>query len=60
LGERAATRREPLTAAAYIYESILYPAAHVVADYPNVMPQNFPQRLSNKELGDLIAYLLQQ
>jgi cytochrome c551/c552 len=55
---RAAARRPPLTAAAYIYESITNPMAFVVAGFSPVMPQNYPQRLSQRELGDIIAYLL--
>ena len=58
IAERAATRRPPLTAAAYIYESIVHPAAFVVDGYNTVMPQNFRDRLSDRELGDIIAYLL--
>ncbi len=58
VAERAATRRPPLTAAAYIYELIVHPAAFVVAGYNTVMPQNFRDRLSDRELGDIIAYLL--
>ncbi|MBI1278478.1 MAG: c-type cytochrome [Anaerolineaceae bacterium] len=58
IAERAATRRPPLTAAAYIYESITNPLAFVVEGYNPSMPQNFSQQLSDQELGDIIAYLL--
>ena len=58
IGQRAATRRPPLTAAAYLYESIIHPTAYVVEGYGEIMPQNFDERLSDQELGDLIAYLL--
>ncbi len=58
IAERAATRRPPLTAAAYIYESILHPTAYIVEDFSGAMPQNYPERLSDRELGDIIAYLL--
>jgi cytochrome c551/c552 len=58
LSERAATRRPPLTAAAYIYQAITDPAAYMVAGYQPAMPQNYPERLSERELGDIIAYLL--
>lgn len=58
IAERAATRRPPLTAAAYIYESITNPTAYVVEGYQPAMPQNYPDRLSDQELGDLLAYLL--
>ncbi len=55
---RAAERRPPLTAAEYIYESITNPNAYVVQDYAAAMPQDYPQRLTDNQLGDLIAYLL--
>ncbi len=58
IAERAGTRHPPLTAAAYIYESITNPTAYVVKGYTPAMPQNYPERLSDRELGDIIAYLL--
>lgn len=59
LAERAASERPPLTAEAYLYESILYPSAHTVEGYmENLMPQNYRQRLTDQQLGDIIAYLL--
>lgn len=58
LAARAATRRLPLTAAAYIYESITNPQAYVVDGYNPAMPHNFSQQLSDRQLGDMIAYLL--
>jgi mono/diheme cytochrome c family protein len=58
IGDVAATRRPPLSAAAYIYESITNPAAFVVEGYQNTMAADFRSRVSDKELGDMIAYLL--
>jgi cytochrome c551/c552 len=58
IAERAGERRPPLPSAAYIYESIVHPSAFIVNDYSNVMPQNFRERMSDEELGDIIAYLL--
>jgi cytochrome c len=58
IAQRASTRRPPLTAAAYLYESIIHPTAYVVEGYGEIMPQNFRERLTDQELGDLIAYLL--
>ncbi len=58
IAERAATRNPPLTAAAYIYQSITDPGAYVVDGYPDVMPKDFATRISDQELGDIIAYLL--
>lgn len=58
IAARAALRKPPLTAAAYIYESIVNPTAYVMEGFSPAMPQNFRQRLSDRELGDIIAYLL--
>jgi cbb3-type cytochrome c oxidase subunit III len=42
----------------YIRESVLNPNAVVVEGYqPNIMPQNFSERLSDMNLDDLVAYL---
>jgi mono/diheme cytochrome c family protein len=50
----------PGQTAKMIEESIADPNAKIVKGYPaNVMPQNFAQTLSSKELEDLIQYLLQ-
>ncbi|NWF68052.1 MAG: cytochrome c [Chloroflexi bacterium] len=58
VAERAATRRPPLSAAEYIYESITQPLAFVVEGFNPVMPQNYPELLPDSDLGDIIAYLL--
>jgi mono/diheme cytochrome c family protein len=58
IGTRAETRRPPLGAAEYLYESIIHPQFFVVEDYTGSMPQNFAERLTDEQLGDLIAYLL--
>lgn len=59
LADRAATRRPPLSAASYVYESITNPTAFVVEGYTGAMPENFAERLSDRDLGDIMAYLLQ-
>ena len=58
LTEHAADRRPPLSAASYIYESIIDPTAFVVEGYAGAMPENF-KTLSDKDLGDILAYLLE-
>jgi cytochrome c551/c552 len=58
LAERAGERRPPLSAADYIYESIIDPSAYLVEGYSPSMPQDFAERLSDQEIGDIIAYLL--
>ena len=59
LADRAGERVPPLTAAAYIYEAIIYPAAHIADDYPASMPPNYAALIPDNELGDIIAYLLE-
>jgi mono/diheme cytochrome c family protein len=50
----------PGQTAKMVEESIADPNAKIVKGYPaNVMPQNFAQTLSPKELEDLVQYLLQ-
>lgn len=58
IAERASTRRPPLTAEAYLYESIIHPEIYIVEGYVGSMPQNYPQRISEDELGHIIAFLL--
>ena len=58
IAARAATRRPPLSAAQYLYEAIVSPGAHLVEDYANAMPANFADRLTQAEIGQIIAYLL--
>lgn len=54
----AATRRRPLSTAQYLYESIVSPGAYLVDGYANSMPANFADRLTQAEIGHIIAYLL--
>lgn len=58
MAETAAERRAPMSAADYLYESIVHPGAYVVEGYANVMPQDLGRRMTEQELGDVIAYLL--
>ena len=58
IAEHAATRRPPLSAADYLYQSITDPSAYVVPGYQNLMPADFAQRMSDQELADVIVYLL--
>lgn len=58
LADRAGERKPPLSAVAYIYESIVNPSAYIVEGYQNAMVQNFKERVSEQDLADLMAYLL--
>lgn len=58
LPDVAGERRPPLTAAAYVYESIIYPGAFTVEGYPNNMPRIYEEKIPDDELGDIMAYLL--
>jgi len=58
LADAAAERRPPLTAEAYIYEAIIYPDRYILDGYQDVMPKDYATRISDDDLGDIIAYLL--
>ncbi|MCL4248947.1 MAG: c-type cytochrome [Anaerolineae bacterium] len=58
IAARAGEGHPPLSAPAYIYESILYPMAHVVEGFDPAMPQNFAEVLTQPEIADLLAYLM--
>jgi mono/diheme cytochrome c family protein len=60
LADVAAQRSPPLSAAAYIYQSIIDPGAHIVEGYQNAMAQNFADRVSEQELADMLVYLLER
>ena len=61
IGAEAATRVEGLSAEEYLRESILEPNAYIVEDFDEgVMPQDFDEKLSEDQLNDLIAFLLEQ
>jgi mono/diheme cytochrome c family protein len=50
----------PGQTAAMVHESIVDPNANIATGYPaNVMPANFEQTLSSKEIEDLVEYLLE-
>ena len=58
IAERAGKRRANLPAAQYLLESIVHPGAYLVESYANAMPGNYAARLTNEEIGHIIAYLL--
>lgn len=58
IADRAAEQRPPLSAEQYLYEAIVYPGAYVLEGYANSMPNHYRQRLSQQEIGHIIAYLL--
>lgn len=58
LADIAAQRRPPLGAEQYLYEATLYPGRHLVEGYSNAMPDNYDERLTQQQVGHIIAYLL--
>jgi mono/diheme cytochrome c family protein len=58
VGMRAETRRPPLTAAAYIYESIVHPTAFELEGFSGSMPVIYDSLIPDEDLGSIIAYLL--
>ena len=60
IATRAAEERPGYSAKEYLYESIVAPRAHVVDGFqPGIMPERY-DRLSDQELADLIAFLMEQ
>lgn len=59
LADRAGTRVPGETAEEYLYTSITQPNAYVVEGFqPGLMLQTYAQTLSEKDLGDIISFLL--
>ena len=58
LADIASQRRPPLSAEQYLYEATLYPGLHLVDGYSNAMPNNYDERLTRRQVGHIIAYLL--
>jgi len=58
IGTVAETRRPGLSAAEYIRQSILDPAAYVVPGYQDSMPRDLGRDLSPTDVDALVAYLL--
>lgn len=58
IADRAAQQRPPLSAEQYLYESIAHPAAYILEPYANAMPNDYDLRLSQQEIGHIIAYLM--
>lgn len=66
IGTVAAERVAGVPAVAYIRQSILEPNAYIAPHcpngpcLPNIMPQDYAQRLSPEQIETLVAFLLQQ
>lgn len=61
LAARAGLQISGLTAEEYIHQSIVDPSAFVVSGYPDgVMPQNFAELLTEEQISDLIAFLMER
>ncbi len=58
VGIRARTRIAGLSAVEYLHQSIVSPSAYVVEGYADLMPKNWGKVFSEKQIDDLIAYLL--
>ncbi len=58
IGNFASERRPPLSAEQYLYEAIVLPGVFLAEDYSDSMPNNYGERLSEQEVGHIIAYLL--
>jgi mono/diheme cytochrome c family protein len=59
MGERAATRIPGMSAADYLYQSIVDPGAYTVSGYQNVMPTSFAQTLTSQQISNLVKFILE-
>jgi hypothetical protein len=58
IGAAGATREAGKSAEQYIREAITKPDAFVLSGFPAVMPTTFGSLLTEKQLNDLVAYLI--
>jgi mono/diheme cytochrome c family protein len=59
MAERAAARIPGMSAADYLYQSIVDPGAYPVSGYQSVMPTDFAQRLTPQEISSLVKFILE-
>ena len=60
LGDRAGTRVDGKTDVEYVTQSISSPNAFIVPDFfPDLMPTTFSSSMTEAEIADVVAYLLQ-
>ncbi|MBN2305086.1 MAG: cytochrome c, partial [Anaerolineae bacterium] len=57
MSANAATRVAGMTAAEYLYQSIVDPGAFLVPDYQDVMPKTFAQDLTEDEIAGLVKFI---
>lgn len=57
-GEFAATRVAGMSAHEYAFYSIVEPARFLVEGFGNAMPNKYDDKMTPKQVADLIAYLL--
>lgn len=56
----ATTRIPDLTAEEYIRQAILFPRMYNVEGYPDIMPEDFGERMTDQQFEDLIFFLMDQ
>jgi sulfur oxidation c-type cytochrome SoxX len=60
IGTEAASMVAGQSAEDYIRQSIVNPGAFIVPNYQDLMPKNFSDLLTQQQIDDLVAYLLDQ
>lgn len=58
IASRAGERKPPLSAEAYIRESVERPSAFIVRGYFNAMPPDMRSRMTDAQYEDLVAWLM--
>ena len=59
MGERAETRVEGMSAEEYLHESVVDPSAYIVPGFADIMPKQYEEQLSEDEIANLIAFMLE-
>jgi cytochrome c551/c552 len=60
ISERAAERMDGVEAEDYLHQSIISPSAYIVDGYSDAMYKFYGEKLTEKQITDLIAFLLTQ
>lgn len=57
--DEAVSRVEGLSPEEYVRQSIVDPGAYLVADYPDIMPKDYGERLSGEQINGLVRFIFE-
>ncbi|MBI5961781.1 MAG: c-type cytochrome, partial [Chloroflexi bacterium] len=59
MAERAATRIEGVSAADYLYQSVIAPGDYLVDGFEDIMPATYAADLSAQQINDVVLFMLE-